>query len=501
MRSGTQPRQHPQSPDLHGGSADTRKWRDLVECSPVATLLVQGGHQPGDVGRITYCNAAARTRLVLLSSQECGSQSIFDLVDTADHSVIRGLLSMHGDSAAPIEVDISVVIEPSPTPDVAIQQARFALHLQAFGDESFIAQLVSSDGWRAADDALTEQHRFRSALMELSDLAHATEDDDEFYQRLLERAIEVVPGAQGGSVQLGIDGTTAFRFVGAVGYDLEGLQQHVLDRSDFFRDAIDPTAQIVREFVNEGRSPEIVEWLETVGRLSQIVVNVSAPVVVAGSPIAFLSLDNFEDPSAMTETSVEMTTVLSRLIGDLWLRRRLEAQLRDEREAFRHQALHDPLTGVANRRSLDQTVHRLVAAKRTSGNPSAVLFVDLDDFKGVNDKLGHDVGDMLLIAVANGLKAVVGDNALVGRWGGDEFLVVPSEIASPEDAMQLADEILTRFETHVELDGVEYRTRLSVGVGWSDDSAATGRDLVRAGDQALYQAKAAGKGTVRLCNV
>lgn len=481
-------------------SVTTQKWRDLVECSPVATLLVRGGQHATDAGLITYCNAAARTRLLLRSSDECPSQSIFDLVDSTDHSLVRGLLAMQGDAAAPIELDITVVVEPGSSHGGALQRAQFALHLQAFGDESFIAQLVSSDGWRAADDALTEQHRFRAALMELSDLAHATEDDDKFYQRLLERAVDVVPGAQGGSVQLGVDGTTHFRFVGSVGYDLAGLQQHVLDRSDFFRDAIDPRAQIVREFVNEGRSPEIVEWLETVGRLSEIVVNVSAPVVVGGSPIAFLSLDNFEDPSAMTDTSVEMTTVLSRLIGDLWLRRRLETQLRDEREAFRHQALHDPLTGVANRRSLDQTVRQLVMAKRKSAAPTAVLFVDLDDFKGVNDRLGHEMGDMLLISVANGLKLVAGDTALVGRWGGDEFLVVPSDILSPQDAMKLGSEILERFETEVELDGAKYRTRLSVGIGWSDDSATEGTHLVRAADQALYQAKAAGKGTVRLCN-
>lgn len=467
-----------------------------MEQSPVATLLLRGGIGP-DAGTILYCNAAARSALSVNLTSEHPERSILDLVDPGDHGLVRGLLSVQSDTFGPLEVDVSLAPGSALGP-IATTGACFALHLQPSDGGRLIAQFVRSDGWRAVNEVLTEQQRFRSALMELSDLAHTTQDDDEFYQRLLEYAVDVVPGAQGGSVQLHIDGTTSFRFVAAVGYDLIGLQAHLLDRADFFRDTSNPQAQIVREFVNEGRSPEIVEWLETVGRLSDIVVNVSAPVVVAGTPVAFLSLDNFEDPSAMTETSVEMTTVLSRLIGDLWLRRRLEAQLREEREAFRHQAMHDPLTGLANRRSLDRTIRDVVEANRKAAKPSAVFFVDLDDFKGVNDRLGHEVGDMLLIAVANGLRGVAGADGLVGRWGGDEFLIVPTEMCSPTKAKAMAAKILQRFEEDVDLGGLKYRARLSVGIGWSHDSCLDGAELVHIGDEALYEAKAAGKGTTRM---
>lgn len=489
---------HPQGESQPGSAAVDPSWFDVVERSPVATLLVEGGPHAVAVGRITYSNAMARSRFRLLPTQDIAHQSIFDLIDVDDHETIHSLLSATENDSPPIEVDVNLAIEPDVLEGGRSLDGRFALHLQSFGRDAFIVQLVVSDGWRAVDSAIAEQHRFRSALLELSDLAHATEDDDEFYQRLLERAVEVVPGAQGGSVQLGIAGTTGFRFVSAVGYDLAGLQTQILDRSDFFRDAVDPKAHIVREFSNDGRSPDIAEWLETVGRLSEIVVNVSAPVVVGGKPVAFLSLDNFEDPSAITETSVEMTTVLSRLIGDLWLRRRLEAALRDEREAFRHQAMHDPLTGLANRRSLDRGVRELLATNRKTAAPSAVLFADLDDFKGVNDRLGHEVGDLLLIAVAQGLRQVVGDAGLAGRWGGDEFLVIPTGLETSDQATELAAKILRQFEKPVRLDGLQYRARLSVGVGWSDDSDVTTDDLVGAGDQALYQAKAEGKGAARL---
>jgi len=335
--------------------------------------------------------------------------------------------------------------------------------------------------------------------MELSELAHTTQDDEDFYQLLIERAVQVVPGAQGGSVQLNVVGTTTFRFVAAVGYDLAGLQRHVLHQEHFFRDASDPQARIVRDFVNEGRTPEIAEWLETVGRLSEIVVNTSAPVMVNGRPVAFVSLDNFEDPKAMNATTVEMTTVLSRLIGDLWLRRQLEAEVRKEREAFRQQALCDPLTGVANRRSLDRALSETIAKHRSANRPTAVLFFDIDDFKGVNDRLGHNVGDEVLIRVTQELTKAVSGSDVVGRWGGDEFLLLPANIGSPEEAITLALKILERFETALKLSGDgTFRARVSVGVGWTDTSQVESIDLVRAADSALYEAKASGKGTARL---
>lgn len=345
---------------------------------------------------------------------------------------------------------------------------------------------------------LIEQQRFRSALLELSELAHTTEDDDDFYQRLLERAVEVVPGAEGGSVQLNIAGTQSFRFVAAVGYDLAGLQAHDLEQHHFFRDAWDPNARIVRDFGNAERSQEISDWLMTVGRLNEIAVNVSAPVLSDGLPVAFLSLDNFEDPDAMDEASVETTTVLSRLIGELWRRRELEAALRREREAFRHLALHDPLTGLANRRQLKKLLGDRLAASRQANRPACVLFVDLDDFKGVNDRLGHEVGDQLLTGVAHALSDVVRAGDVVGRWGGDEFLVLPLRLETLAEGLELARRVLDRFEQPLELgENLTYRGRLSIGVGWSSNSQVDVDALVRLADEALYEAKSSGKGAVR----
>lgn len=352
----------------------------------------------------------------------------------------------------------------------------------------------------AIDQVLQEQKRFRTALIELSELAHTTKNDDDFYQRLLERAVQVVPGAQGGSVQLSSPDTGAFHFVAAVGYDLTALQRReVAIPKGFYRNVLSPTARIVHHRDNPNQSPEVTEWLRKVGRLDEIAVSVSGPALSDGLPVAFLSLDNFEDPNAMSETTVEMTTVLSSLIGDLLKRRELEAELRQEREAFRQLAFRDSLTGLANRRDLGQKLAEMLAVAQVADDATGVLFIDLDDFKGVNDRLGHEMGDSLLVAVARALSDVVGAEDVVGRWGGDEFLVLPRRLDEPEEALGLATKILARFAAPLEMsDGSSYRARLSVGIGWSHDSAIHPDRLVHVADQALYEAKSAGKGVARL---
>lgn len=499
--------------------ADDAEWARIVEMSPIATVIISADEADSVAmasayacGEIVYANSAGHDLLHTGSRGAEHRTSIFDMIDPAGHEELDGILRghIHPGSPYPAEAHHELMVgltvpSAGPSPDGrrsarAEQPATrmVTLHVRPLDAARFVAQVVDCEGWRAVDRVLEEQQRFRSALMELTELAHTNQDDDQFYQRLIERAVEVVPGAQGGSVQLNIPGTAAFRFVSAVGYDLEGLQRHVLEQEHFFRDAWNPVAQIVRKFENEGRTPEIAEWLQTVGRLSEIVVNVSAPVLADGLPVAFLSLDNFEDSEAMTETSIEMTTVLSRLIGDLWQRRDLEAALRKEREALRHQALHDPLTGLANRRSLERSMEEALASSRRQHRPSGVLFVDLDDFKGVNDRLGHEVGDLLLIGVAQALTDVVRTHDVVGRWGGDEFLVLASRLESVTAAEELAERILARFEQDLQLtDDLTFRARLTVGVGWSADSNVDSNTLVRTADEALYEAKAAGKGISR----
>jgi diguanylate cyclase (GGDEF)-like protein len=168
--------------------------------------------------------------------------------------------------------------------------------------------------------------------------------------------------------------------------------------------------------------------------------------------------------------------------------------VREQTEQLRQRALHDDLTGLANRSlimdRLDQMLHR----SRRHGTPAAVLFVDLDSFKDVNDTYGHAIGDALLRAVGDRLSAALRDTDTAGRIGGDEFIVLVDGSSLDDGADVVAARLLDVLHapfTLPELPGVELDVRASVGVAIVDGDDAD--DALRNADTALYEAKAAGK--------
>jgi diguanylate cyclase (GGDEF)-like protein len=162
-------------------------------------------------------------------------------------------------------------------------------------------------------------------------------------------------------------------------------------------------------------------------------------------------------------------------------------RLRDE-DQMRYDALHDPLTGLANRTLLyDRLRHALAQSEREHGQ-TGVLFLDLDNFKQINDEHGHRVGDELLAALGDRLRAVVRPADTVARIGGDEFVVI-YEHADEGGALALADRLETAISEPVTLGGVERRLSASIGIAIGHGEAD---ELIRAADAAVYRAKAAG---------
>ena len=163
-----------------------------------------------------------------------------------------------------------------------------------------------------------------------------------------------------------------------------------------------------------------------------------------------------------------------------------------------HQAFHDPLTGLANRRLFgDRVEHALNRARRT-GERTGVLFIDLDDFKVVNDSLGHAAGDRLLAAVAARLSGCVRPGDTVARLGGDEFGVLLEELESTQQATSVSDRILAALDIPLPVDGRQVFTRASIGMALpSAGEQPDGAQLLADADVALYAAKSAGKATLR----
>ena len=170
------------------------------------------------------------------------------------------------------------------------------------------------------------------------------------------------------------------------------------------------------------------------------------------------------------------------------LNRRLAAMV----GTLEHQAFHDGLTNLPNRALFRERVGHALHRRSQAGTPLALLFIDLDDFKTVNDQLGHAVGDDLLVAVAGRLKTCIRGEDTVARLGGDEFAILLEQAPSHEVAVRVARRVLEAMRPPFPLHGQQVQVGASVGVTVSE---ATEVDAVlREADVAMYLANARGKG-------
>jgi diguanylate cyclase (GGDEF)-like protein/PAS domain S-box-containing protein len=193
---------------------------------------------------------------------------------------------------------------------------------------------------------------------------------------------------------------------------------------------------------------------------------------------------------SLTVLETEEGTQVSAAIRDVTVLRRAA-------ETLAHQARHDPLTGLPNRLMFLERLDRALARARRSGRLLAVVFLDLDDFKEINDTRGHDAGDLTLTALTNRLGAVVREDDTLARLGGDEFVVLCEELSSEEEAIVIAERLACAAMQPFTIAGIEHAVSVSAGlVTVPDAAAASAHAILRDADAAMCAAKESGKGHV-----
>jgi diguanylate cyclase (GGDEF)-like protein len=156
------------------------------------------------------------------------------------------------------------------------------------------------------------------------------------------------------------------------------------------------------------------------------------------------------------------------------------------------------LTGLANRLQFNERVTLAAARRQRTPAPIALLYLDIDRFKQINDTMGHAAGDAILVAFADRLRASVRETDLVARLGGDEFVVLVEDLDSSAVAETIAHNLIASLAGGIVVNGKAIPVTTSIGIAFRDGAIASGDELIKLADDALYAAKAAGRNTFRV---
>ncbi|MEW6473986.1 MAG: EAL domain-containing protein [Actinomycetota bacterium] len=167
-------------------------------------------------------------------------------------------------------------------------------------------------------------------------------------------------------------------------------------------------------------------------------------------------------------------------------------------DQLRHQAFHDPLTGLANRALLTDRLNHALVRHQRSGRLFGLVLLDLDDFKSINDSLGHWAGDALLVNIADRLARCTRESDTLARLGGDEFAILLEDLADPKDAVHVAERILEELGGVFSFDGRAFPVSASLGIALAETGGVAVEDLIRDADVAMYITKSNGKGSYTL---
>ena len=348
---------------------------------------------------------------------------------------------------------------------------------------------------KEAERKAASQAAFRRSLLAFTQASLQQKLDASCYQRLVEIAVATIPGAQAGSLL--VRRGDKHVFTAAVGFNLAALQTTTIDfgvEKHFSPDSFEP--QLVKQWGTHGFDSQTQSVMLQEGRINDIKVSLCVPIAIDAQHVLTLFLDNFDSPDAFDDEAVEMTRMLAQQAASLTRRIELDEALTQERSELTQLAHYDQLTGLPNRTLLDERLRRVLTDRDVGGSLLAVLFLDLDNFKEINDSYGHSFGDVLLTKVAARLKDCLRKEDALARWGGDEFVVMLPNLLHVDEAVEIAERVRKAVRRPISMFGHTLHTTVSIGMTFRTTPEQVADDLLRQADTALYEAK---KGKDRSC--
>lgn len=416
---------------------ETARLRSLMSNATSITVLMSG---EGVVGS----SSVGVTRQLGVDQEWLEGRPILDLVDESDHAVLEAALRQvcaPGTSPLPVTVDLRLRhVEGAAVP--------FAITFTNLLDDPTVEGIIAT-GHDVSDRVRTEEE-LRGANSILAATLESTADGI------------LVVDRDGRITSCNSRFATMWRLpdTASNSADDEYLMGLVLEQ------LCDPGA-----------------FLAKVGELY------ADPEAASHDTLEFLDGRVFERDSLPQRIDGEV-------VGRVWSFRDMSEHRRLQDE-LSHQAFHDPLTGLANQALFRDRVSVAAARLARRGGELAVLFIDLDDFKTVNDSLGHSAGDSLLITVSERIARCIRPGDTAARLGGDEFAVLIDEITHPEDASEIGERIIAALREPVTLSSARVSAAASIGIAYGTATIGVD-DILRNADLAMYTAKAAGKNCYRI---
>lgn len=218
----------------------------------------------------------------------------------------------------------------------------------------------------------------------------------------------------------------------------------------------------------------------------------AVPFEISKNLYGAIALNSYDPAISFTEKDKEFLNFLGQHISSA-----IERKFKDQK--LQYQALHDQVTGLANRTLfMDRIEHAFSISRRHALPDLAVLFIDFDDFKLINDKYGHQTGDLVLRTAAKQIQDLLRDGDTLARLGGDEFAILLESLENAQQALKIAQRILSVMQKPISTGHQDIFATISIGIGLKDENTDTAEDLLKNADHAMYHAKKQGKNSVQL---